>query len=53
MRLKKVQEPLDFVGQDKESKIESVTLELTKQTLTTMLNGLTKIKEQLNSIASS
>jgi len=32
-------------------KVEFINLELSKQTLTTMLDGLSKIKDQLNSVA--
>jgi len=32
-------------------RLEHINLELTKQTLSTMLDGLAKIKEQLNSVA--
>ncbi len=36
-----------------DDKLQHINLELTKQTLTTMVNGLTKIKEQLNSVAAA
>ncbi len=44
-----IQEAEEFANQA--PKIEHLNLELTKQTLTTMLDGLTKIKDQLNSVA--
>ena len=45
----KIQETQEFANQT--SRIENLNLELTKQTLNTMLGGLTKIKDQLNSVA--
>jgi hypothetical protein len=47
----KIQEPPAFVGQTPQ--IENLNLELSKQTLDTMCDGLNKIKNQLNSIASA
>ena len=44
-----IQETQEFANQT--SRIENLNLELTKQTLNTMLDGLTKIKDQLNSVA--
>jgi hypothetical protein len=45
----KIQEPNEYVNQT--PRIENLNLELSKQTLSTMLDGLTKIKEQLNSVS--
>ncbi|RNA08203.1 TBC domain-containing kinase [Brachionus plicatilis] len=46
-----IQEPKCCVND--EPKIENLNLELSKQTLNTMISGLNKIKDQLNSIAAS
>ena len=45
----KIQEAEEYANQA--PRIENLNLELTKQTLNTMLDGLTKIKDQLNSVA--
>lgn len=47
----KIQEAQEYANQT--PKIEQINLELNKQTLSTMIDGFTKIKQQLNTIAGS